>query len=192
MVIARRRNDGTETIAATARAHGGRGVSHGDTVWMIFPRRQAFDLATYQKRLGPGVDRLTRHEHAEATVLTARVRAGMTARVTRERNTWTVALRPGAPAGGENDLKLVIARGANEHVSVALAGAETPIRIADPDSGSILFVVPSRAPAAAAGERRFVTFRLVAAAQGAVVEALADGLSVAVDGGAGDLPQRRR
>jgi hypothetical protein len=150
---------------------------------MIFARRQAFDLVTLQKRLGPGVERLTRLEHAEATVLVARVRAGMAARVTRERNAWTVALRPNATGATENDLKLGVAHGPNEYVAVALAGADTPVKLADPETGATFFVVPSRFVAAAAGDRRFVTFRIHGAAQGAVVEALADGIAVTVDGG---------
>ena len=179
-------NDGTETriVAAWPEPTAAAVFRHGDTVWLVFARRQAFDLVAHQKRLGPGVERLARHEHAEATVLSARIRPGMAVRVARERNTWTVALRPAAPASGDSDLKLSVVRGANEHVSIPLAGAETPVRIADPESGAVLFMVPSRAAAAATGDRRFVTFRVHRAFQGAVIEALADGLAVTVDGAA--------
>jgi len=176
--------DGTETriVATWPEPTAAAVFRHGDTVWMVFARRQAFDLAAHQKRLGPGVERLTRHEHAEATVLAARVRTGMAARATRDRNAWTISLRPSAAGPGENDLKLAVTRGAVEQVTVALPGAETPVRIADPESGAVLFVVPSRSQAAASGDRRFVTFRVLAAAQGAVIEALADGIAVSAEG----------
>jgi hypothetical protein len=157
---------------------------HGDNVWMVFSRRESFDLARAQRELGPGVDHLTQRDHAAATVLAARVGADVRARVLLEHNAWTVVLRRESGPAPEADVKIAISRGGHEQVAVPLAGADAPIRLRDAELGSDLHVVPSRAAAAAAGVRRFVAFRLVPAAQGAVVEALADGLSVSSTGGA--------
>lgn len=157
---------------------------YGDNIWIVFPRREPFDVAGLQQRLGPGVERLRRIEHAQATVLALRARADVRARLSSERNVWTVALRRESGPVREGEVKLGISRGAREQVAVPLADAEAPIRLVDPEVGSLLYVVPSRALAAVGGERRFVAFRLIPAVQGGVVEALADGLSVAAELGA--------
>ncbi|MGH7005445.1 MAG: hypothetical protein ACREIP_16005, partial [Alphaproteobacteria bacterium] len=178
-------SDGAETRIALAWPEpiGAAVFRHGDTVWMVFPRRQAFDMTPHQRKLGPGVERLARIEHAQATILAAQIRAGVGVRVVRERNAWTVVFKREPVAAPENDASITVSRGDNEHVAVALAEAETPIRLADPEIGT-LYVVPSRAATAVAGERRYVTFRLIPATQGAVVEALADGVTVAAEGAA--------
>jgi len=157
---------------------------YGSNFWIVFPRREAFDVAGLQRLLGPGVERLERVEHANATVLAARTRPDVRARVLHERNVWTVVLKRESAPARETEVKLAVSRGAHEQVAVPLPGAEAPIRLVDPEIGSTLHVVSSRAPAGVGGERRFVTFRLVPAVQGAVIEALADGLVVAVEGGA--------
>ena len=157
---------------------------YGDNVWMVFPRREAFDLEPFQRMLGPGVERLTRIEHAQATVLAARARVDVRARVIHERNVWTVVLKRENGAVTVPDVKIAISRGNNEQVAVPLPGAEAPIRLVDPDIGSTLHVIPSRAVAGLGGERGFVTFRLLPAMQGGVVEALADGVVVAAEGAA--------
>ena len=82
------------------------------------------------------------------------------------------------------DIKFAISRGDSEQAAVPLAGAEAPIKVVDPEVGGTLFIVPSRAVAALAGERTFVTFRIVSALQGGVVEALADGVTVGIEGAA--------
>ena len=82
------------------------------------------------------------------------------------------------------DVRIAVSRGNAEQAAVPLTGAEAPIKIVDPEIGSTLYVVPSRAFVGLGGERGFVTFRLVPAVQGAVVEALADGLTVSAEGGA--------
>jgi hypothetical protein len=141
-------------------------------------------LRKVQGQLGPGVERLSRIEHVQATVLAAHVRPDMRARVTHERNVWTIALKRenGAPAPPE--VKLAISRAVAEQAAVRLSGAEAPVRIVVPETSSILYVVPSRATASVGGTRTFVTFRIVAAAQGGVVEALADGVAVGAESGA--------
>jgi hypothetical protein len=157
---------------------------YGDNIWMVFPRREAFDLEPLQRLLGPGIERLSRIEHAQATILAARARGDVRAEVVRERNVWTVALKRDKAVGAVPDIKIAISRGNGDQAAVPLSGAEAPIKLVDPDVGSTLFVVPSRAPAAIAGERRFVTFRIVPALQGGVVEALADGIAVGTEGAA--------
>ena len=82
------------------------------------------------------------------------------------------------------DIKVAISRGDSKQAAVPLAGAEAPIKVVDPEVGGTLFIVPSRAVAALAGERTFVTFRIVSALQGVVVEALADGVTVGIEGAA--------
>lgn len=157
---------------------------YGGTVWIVFPRREAFDVTGFQRALGPGVEHLQWIEHASATVLAARARPDVRARVLYERNVWTVVLKRDGAAAPDTEVKLAVSRGAHEQVAVPLPGAEAPIRFVDPEIGSTLHVVPSRAPTGVGGDRRFVTFRLVPAVQGAVIEALADGLVVGAEGGA--------
>ncbi len=157
---------------------------HGDHVWMVFPRREPFDLQKLRKQFGPGVESLRRVEHAQATVLAARVGADIRVRVAHERNVWTIALKPENGAPSLPDVRLAISRNGIEQAALPLPGAETPIRFVAPETGSVLSVVPSRATAAAGGERTFVTFRILPAAQGGVIEALADGLVVGAERGA--------
>jgi hypothetical protein len=157
---------------------------HGDHVWMVFPRREPFDLERLRKQFGPGVASLKRVEHAQATVLAARVVAGIRVRVAHERNVWTIALKPENGTPALPDVRLAISRNGIEQAALPLPGAETPIRFVAPETGSVLNVVPSRATAAAGGERAFVTFRILPAAQGGVIEALADGLVVGAERGA--------
>jgi hypothetical protein len=179
-------SDGTETriVLAWPEPVAAAVFTLGDHVWMVFPRREAFDLDKAQKQLGPGVAGLKRVEHAQATLLAARVAAGMHVRVAHERNVWTIALKRGSGAPILPDVKLAISRNGIEQAALPLPGAETPIRFVVPAIGSVLHVVPSRATAAAGGERAFVTFRILPAAQGGVIEALADGLAVGAEGGA--------
>jgi hypothetical protein len=157
---------------------------HGDYIWMVFPRREAFDVTRAQSLLGPGIERLVRIEHAQATVLAARARPDIRARVVHERNVWTIALRRDADAPPAPDVKLAISRGGIEQAALPLPGASSPIRITAPEAGSVLFAVPSRARAAASGERGFVTFRILPAVQGGLIEALADGIAVGAESGA--------
>lgn len=157
---------------------------HGDHVWMVFPRREPFDLQKVQNRFGPGVLGLKRIEHAQATVLAAKVSGEMRVRVAHERNVWTIALKRDAAAPDPPEVKLAIARNGIEQAALPLPGAETPIAFVIPETGSVLHVVPSRATAGAGGERTFVTFRILPAAQGGVIEALADGLMVGAERGA--------
>lgn len=157
---------------------------YGGNVWIVFPRREAFDVAGFQRVLGPGVERLQRVEHVDATVLAARTRPDVRARVLHERNVWTVILKRESAAAPETEVKLAVSRGAHEQVAVPLPGAEAPIRLVDPEIGSTLHVAASRTPTGVGVDRRFVTFRLVPAVQGAVIEALADGLVVGAEGGA--------
>ena len=157
---------------------------YGDNIWMVFPRREAFDVERFQRQLGPGVERLSRIEHAQATVLVARARDDVRAHVLRERNVWTLVLKRDSAVVHMPDIKVAISRGDSEQAAVPLAGAEAPIKVVDPEVGGTLFIVPSRAVAALAGERTFVTFRIVSALQGGVVEALADGVTVGIEGAA--------
>jgi hypothetical protein len=166
-----------EPVAAAVFRHGGH-------LWMVFPRREAFDLQKVQRQFGPGVESLTRVEHAQATLLAVQVRPDMRVRVAHERNVWTIALKPGNGTPALPDVKLAISRNGIEQAALPLPGAETPIRFVAPETGSVLHVVPSRASAAAGGERAFVTFRILPAAQGGVIEALADGLVVGAERGA--------
>ncbi|MBL8663818.1 MAG: hypothetical protein JNM29_13365 [Candidatus Odyssella sp.] len=179
-------SDGAETriVLAWPEPVAAAVFHHGDYVWMVFPRREPFDLQKVQHRLGPGVQGLQRIEHARATVLAARVGAGMRVRVAHERNVWTVALKRDAAAPDLPDVKLAIARNGIEQASLPLPGAETPVLFVAPETGSVLHVVPSRATAGAGGERTYVTFRILPAVQGGVIEALADGLMVGADRGA--------
>ena len=179
-------SDGAETrvVLAWPEPVAAAAFRYGDHVWVVFARREAFDVEPFQRRLGPGVERLVRLEHAQATILAARVGADVAARVSHERNAWTVILKRGNGVLPMPDAKLAIARGSAERVTVPLAGAEAPIRVVAPELGSALHVIPSRARAAVGAERAFVTFRLVPAVQGGVVEALADGLIVEAEDGA--------
>jgi hypothetical protein len=177
---------GTETriVVAWPEPTAAAVFRYGDHVWIVFPRREAFDVAGLQQRLGPGIERLQRVEHAQATVLAVRARADVRARLLSQRNVWTIVLKREAGPAREAEVKLGISRGAQEQVAIPLPGAEAPIRLVDTDVGSTLHVVPSRALAAVGGERRFVAFRLIPAVQGGVVEALADGLVVGAEAGA--------
>ena len=179
-------SDGAETriVLAWPEPVAAAVFHHGDYVWIVFPRREAFDLQKVQHRFGPGVQGLQRVEHARATVLAARVGAGMRVRVAHERNVWTVKLKRDSAAPDLPDVKLAIARNGIEQASLPLPGAETPIAFVAPETGSVLHVVPSRATAGAGGERTYVTFRILPAVQGGVIEALADGIMVGADRGA--------
>jgi hypothetical protein len=157
---------------------------HGDRIWIVFPRREAFDVQKIGAQLGPGVDKLLRIEHAQATVLAAHVRPDVRARVAHQRNVWTIRLKRERGTPEAPEVKIALSRAIAEQAAVPLPGAEAPLRIVVPETSGKLHVVPSRASAAVAGNRTFVTFRIVAAAQGGVVEALADGLIVGAEGGA--------
>jgi hypothetical protein len=178
--------DGAETRIALAWPEpvGAAVFRHGDHIWMVFPRREAFDLQPAQRQLGPGLDRLARLEHAQATVLSVHAPGNIGARVSYERNVWTIALKREDALPPLPELKFAIGRNGVEQVTVPLSGAEAPIRLALPKIGNVLYVVPSRATAAAGGERGFVTFRVLPALQGGLVEALADGITIAAESGA--------
>jgi hypothetical protein len=179
-------SDGAETrvVVAWPEPVAAAVFRHGDYIWMVFPRREAFDVTRAQSLLGAGIERLVRIEHAQATVLAARARPDMRARVVHERNVWTIALRRDADAPPAPDVKLAISRGGVEQAALPLPGASSPIRIVAPEAGSVLFAVPSRARAAVSGERGFVTFRILPAVQGGLIEALADGIAVGAESGA--------
>lgn len=162
----------------------------GDDIWMVFSRREAFDLEKIQAQLGPGIAQIRRIEHAQATLLAVRARPEIRAHVTQQRNVWTVALKPDGNAPAAPEAKLAISRNGIEQAALPLPGAETPVTFVAPEAGSALHVAPSRATAAVEGRRTFVTFRILPAAQGGVIEALADGLVVGAERGA--ITIRRR
>lgn len=173
-------SDGAETRIAVAwpEPMGAAVFRYGDNVWMVFSRREPFDVKLAQRLLGPGVEKLTRIDHPQATILVARVAKDIRAQIQHERNVWTTVLKRDTAPVTLPEVKLAISRGTAEQVAVPLSGAEAPIRVTVPEIGSTLFIVPSRAAAAVAGARDFVTFRLVPAVQGALIEAVADGIGV--------------
>lgn len=163
---------------------------YGAHVWIVLARPLALDLEPQRRQLGPGVSALARLEHAGATVLRLRARAEIGATVAHDGAEWSIVLAPRRAAGEAPELKLSLSRGAVERLSLPLPGAEGPISVVDPDIGSTLHIVASNAAAAIAASRRFVTFRILPAAQGAVIEDLADGLSVSADGDAVHIQRR--
>ena len=157
---------------------------YGDHVWMVFPRREKFEIESLQRQLGPGVEGLVRIPHAQATVLGLRARSDMRIRVAHERNVWTVSLKRENEVPPLPEAKLALSPSNAEQAVVPLPGAEVPARLVIPEIGSTVHVIPSRALIASQGKRAFVTFRLLPAIQGAAIEALADGVTVDAEGGA--------
>jgi hypothetical protein len=179
-------SDSGETRIAVAwpEPMGAAVFRYGDNIWMVFSRREPFDVKRAQSLLGPGVEKLTRIEHVQATILVARVAKDVRVQTTHERNVWTVVMKRDTTPVTPPDVKLAISRGSAEQVALPLSSAEAPIRITAPEIGTTLFIVPSRTAAAVAGERNFVTFRIVPAVQGALIEAVADGIGVATESAA--------
>ena len=173
-------HDGAATTISlsTPEETGAAVFRYGANVWIVFSRRATFDLAPHRDHLGPGIQGLTQIENAQASVLLVRARADIRAKVTRRSNQWSIVLAPGGPPQESADLMLKLTRGTVDQVTIPLPGADAPISVVAPVVGSTLHIVPSRAAAAIAANRRFVTFRIMAAAQGAVIEDLADGLGV--------------
>ena len=151
-------------------------------IWIIFNRPATLgDLVAFQTQLGPGVERLTSIEHATFTILVARVKADVRARVQQQANSWSIFLKSGGDAEPEQTAKLGVRRGTAEQATISLPGAVSPLRLAHPDVGGTLHIIPSRSTIAVAVDWRFDTFQLVPSVQGAVIVELADGVVIAID-----------
>jgi hypothetical protein len=153
---------------------------YGGRLWIAFPRPSALAMAPREPPPDSSLGAISRIAHPQASILVAPMHRGLRAKVTASGNTWSVAIMRAEPGIDDREPKFAMTRISRDEVAVSLPGAKTVIRVQDPVVGSTLHVAPSSDRAALAVTRRFVTFKIVPAAQGAVIEQVADDLSVAV------------
>jgi hypothetical protein len=171
------RGAATTISLATPDEVGAAVFRYGGHIWIVFSRPETFDLAPYRRRLGPGLRGLMRLDNPQATVLLVRASGEVGADVTRRDHRWVVVLAAGRAPRRDGGFALKKSRGGDE-VTIPLPGAARAIGLVAPDVGSTLHIVTSRADAAIGESGRFVAFRILPAAQGAVIEARADKLTV--------------
>lgn len=158
----------------------------GDRIVFAFLAPPPRGLAEERARLAAQGIALERLPADGATLLSWR--AGLRLeRVERAGNVWRFRLGHAGLRADPGALQPILSRDGTM-ASFAVEEAAAVVRTVNPATGLPLHVVLSPRPGAGLGApRRYVAFRLLAAAQGAAIEELADGLSVRVQGGRIDV-----
>ncbi|MGQ0664503.1 MAG: hypothetical protein ACT4P2_13200 [Pseudomonadota bacterium] len=150
----------------------------GQHLVVVFGRRAVLDL----KAVDAHRDLLGAIETIESDGLALRLAptGGPSSAVRREGNSWIVELGRASPAASERTR--IAVRHADEPLAarllVALAGAQAPIWVRDPEAGALAVLPSAVAGARILEDHVYLQFRLPRTAQGAVVLPLADDLAV--------------
>jgi tetratricopeptide (TPR) repeat protein len=154
----------------------------GQNLWIAFERPVDIDLAPM--RDGAQIrDLLGEVEIVESqgTVLRMTPRGGANSVVRRDGTAWIVELGR-LPRKPEKPLDIVIRNPdtpADARVSIELPGAQTVLRLRDPEIGDELAVVPTAVAGLGLSDtRRYAQFQILASVQGAVVRPDDDSVAV--------------
>ncbi|MBI1244112.1 MAG: hypothetical protein GC202_03825 [Alphaproteobacteria bacterium] len=154
----------------------------GQNLWIAFDRPVDIDLAPL--RNGAQVrDLLGDVEIVESqgTVLRMAPRAGANSFVRRDGTAWVVEIGR-LPRKPDKPLEVVVRNPdtpADARVAIELPGAQTVLRLRDPEIGDELAIVPTAvAGIGLADTRRYEQFQILASVQGAVVRPDDDGVAV--------------
>jgi tetratricopeptide (TPR) repeat protein len=167
--------------------------SRGGYLWIVFGRRAVLDLSALRSRRDETMGEFEVIE-AEGAALRLNPPDGANAVATRDGTAWVIELlrKPRPPAvvatmstRGEDDP--VAAR-----VYVDLEGAQSVIRLRDPEVGDTLTVVTSAASSAGVSEgRQFPQFEVLPSVQGLALRGATDGLVVRPLGNAVEIAAAR-
>jgi hypothetical protein len=154
----------------------------GQYLWIAFDRPVDVDLAPLRDG-GQIRDAFGEVETVESqgTVLRMSPRGGANALVRRDGAAWVVEIGR-LPRRPDKPLEIVIRNPdtpADARVSIEMPGAQTVLRLRDPEIGDELAIVPSAvAGIGLADTRRYPQFQILASVQGAVVRPDDDSVSV--------------
>ncbi len=156
----------------------------GQNLWIAFDKQVDIDLAPMRE--GAAIrDLLGEVEIVDSngtgTVLRMSPRGGANSFVRRDGTAWVVELGR-LPRKPEKPLEVVIRNPdtpADARVAIELPGAQTVLRLRDPEIGDELAVVPTAvAGVGLADPRRYAQFQILASVQGAVVRPDDDSVAV--------------
>jgi tetratricopeptide (TPR) repeat protein len=167
----------------------------GQNLWIAFDKPVNLDLAALQS--GPQMrDMLGEVDIVESqgTVLRMSPRNGAFALVRRDGAAWVVELGR-LPRRPEKPLQIVIRNPdtpADARVSIEMEGAQTVLRLRDPEIGDELAIVPTAVAGNGLAEtRRYPQFQILASMQGAVVRPDDDTVAVRPLGTAVEISSSR-
>jgi tetratricopeptide (TPR) repeat protein len=151
-----------------------------DTLWLVFDSKAKIDLSALDGEPSRTI-RASDFSHADgADVVRLKLDRPRLASVAADGGVWTVNIGDTVidPTRALDLTRNLI--GANRSsVSIPFPGARHVYRIADPEVGDALFVVTALPPARGLiDEQDFIEFHALPSTQGAVIEPLADDLSV--------------
>ena len=140
-----------ETLSSGVRLHlafnrpmPAAAFQRGDSLWLVFDRATAVDLAGLAKDTTGSVVRAEQPAVAQGTLLQLHIKAGLAPVVGRQGNEWLIDLLPAAAAAlpGAIDVLAEPAAALGPRVFVPTLDAGQAIALNDPDGGQRLTVVP--------------------------------------------------
>ena len=148
-------------------------------VWVVFGRHVVADLLGLNGG-DSALASIEQFEHAQATVLRLRLRAGLFISMTRERAVWRLKASP-IDGGPSSEIAIVNQPNSADGARVFLPVIDTGERVVvdDPEVGDEIIVVPVLpAGFGIRATRNFAQFRVLASPQGVAVMARLEGLEV--------------
>jgi len=153
-----------------------------DVLWLVFDTDADIKVAELTSDTSHNIRNATVTRLSDASVVRIKLERPKLTSVAMEGNTWVVNI--GSQIIAPTRALAVVRNGAtptNATASVMITDPRQVHRLEDPEVGDALLVVTALAPARGfINGQEFVEFRMLASAQGIVVQPLADDLSVAL------------
>ena len=154
---------------------------HGGVVWIVFSMPTTLDLSDPLAHGQQSIDAITQQQAKDATVLRVMAHAGLVPAVRRSGTAWIVDFsaqpaRPDAPVVMEAHPTAMPAS-----VSFRVRQAGAPVRLNDPDLGTLLVIPVSEVGRGIDAPPQLVDFQALPSIQGLVLQPRVDDLSTHVD-----------
>ena len=153
----------------------------GGVLWLVANGEDATALPKISGSNHKDFDSLERVTVPGATVFRLTFKSAVVPTVSHAGNVWQVALAAKAEHAPPIADSAISDETGRTALAIAIPGPGKPVSLTDVETGDALTVVPTGAGTGYGAARRFAEFELLPAAQGVVVRALADGLTVTAD-----------
>jgi hypothetical protein len=178
--------DGAVLRFPQARGHAVAVFVRGDTTWIVLDNHPTIEAAALFANIAPLVAKADSSETGTAAVLRLRFKSPLVATVAEDATAMTVSFAP----AGEQPRAIGFSRSRGSGLatlSAQLLGAAHLLKLADPDAGDRLLVVPARPGRGVPAPRRFVELEALQSVSGIAVIPYADDLTAVLKGDSVEL-----
>jgi hypothetical protein len=162
-----------------ATGHASAVFTRGETTWIVLDNHPALDTVTLLANLSDVATKAEAEQVGTASVIRVRFARPLVASVAEEDGALTVTFAPAGRAPRPARLVHAAASGLSA-LRADLPGAAAAIRLADPDAGDHILVVPARPGVGVGAARRYVEFEALPSVAGLAIVPYADDVTAAV------------